>query len=62
MKKSIIQNLFIGFVLLFTPSLGGGWGEALAQPEQPAPKWTAKACKAIVSVLTYDRNNELLHS
>ncbi len=62
MKKSIIQNLFIGFVLLFTPSLGGGWGEVLAQPEQPAPKWTAKACKAIVSVLTYDRNNELLHS
>lgn len=62
MKKSIIQNLFIGFVLLFTPSLRGGWGEVLAQPEQPAPKWTAKACKAIVSVLTYDRNNELLHS
>ncbi len=62
MKKSIIQNLFIGFVLLFTPSLGGGWGEVLAQPEQPAPKWTTKACKAIVSVLTYDRNNELLHS
>ena len=49
-------------VLLFFPSLGEGWGEAFAQHEQPAPKWVAKTCKAIVSVLTYDQQNELLHS
>ncbi|MDO4993671.1 MAG: hypothetical protein Q4E32_01565 [Bacteroidales bacterium] len=33
-----------------------------AQPEQPAPKWVVKTSKAIVSVLTYDKNKELLHS
>ena len=33
-----------------------------AQPEQPAPKWVAKTCKAFVSVLTYNQQNELLHS
>lgn len=36
---------------------------ALAQErEAAAPKWAAKAQKAIVSVLTYDKNNELLRS
>ena len=35
---------------------------AQAQPEQPTPKWAGKVGKAIVSVLTYDKNKELLHS
>ena len=30
--------------------------------EEVAPKWANKAMKSIVSVLTYDKNNELLKS
>ena len=30
--------------------------------EEVAPKWTNKAMKSIVSVLAYDKNNELLHN
>lgn len=29
--------------------------------EAPAPKWVAKQQKAIVAIITYDKNNELLH-
>ena len=49
-------------ILLCTTFLLFGTIKAFSQSEQSAPKWVAKTSKAIVSILTYDKNKELLHS
>lgn len=53
MTKSICITL-----LMLVQSLCAG----AQRMEVAAPKWAAKAQKAIVSVVTYDQNKELLHS
>ena len=52
----------IYYTFLYVLSLWLSTSSAQAQSEQPTPKWAGKVGKAIVSVLTYDQNKELLHS
>ena len=53
-----MKKLFYILILL----CGGINLHAQVRAEEAAPKWTAKAQKAVVSVLTYDQKKELLHS